>query len=743
MTRCVLIIGFLVLGFVLQAQNLVYRDTTPAVFENGVKLKMPWAGGINFASFTPIDLNADGKLDLAAFDKISGSGGKLRTYLNVGGTGEANYLHSFTYQEDFPAVTDWALFFDYNYDGKADLFTYTTGGIKVFKNTSNGATLSFQLEKSLLRSNYNPGGPIPNYSNIPVITVGIPGIADLDNDGDLDILTFSYTGVRVEFHKNMSQEKYGVADSLVFDMVDNCWGDFQESSCMVDLNMCPFMKQYQQAIEANPNKVLHAGSCIMCFDRDGDGDQELLLGDVSCNHPIFVSNEGSASNAHIGDTTALYPNYPNKASTNVIRFNTFPCSYHLDINNDGAKDLIVTPNSISGAENYQSVWYYQNTSTTPTVNFVYQQNNFLQDNMIELGEGAYPVLFDADADGKKDLIIGNLGYFTVNTNKSKLAYYKNIGTNASPSFSLITRDYQNLSSYNIFSMAPTFGDLDGDGDQDLIIGGNNGRVHYFENTAGAGNAAVFSNYTANYQNILGNNLVYPQLFDVDNNGTLDLLLGSLNGKLIYYQNIGTTTTPTFTLVSNNFGNVDVRQLSIGATTGYSTPYMYRDAGVTKLLVGCEVGSIYLYNNIDGNLNGTFQKVDTMLYGINEGTRSAPCYEDITSDGKRDLLVGNYSGGVAFFNSTNVSMVNVKETFYENEVVVFPNPANQVVNISINNHQIETLNISCVDMLGKTIKQWESQQKNITLNVSSFNKGIYFILISNPSGVTISKKIIID
>ena len=190
----------------------------------------------------------------------------------------------------------------------------------------------------------------------------------------------------------------------------------------------------------------------MCFDRDGDGDQELLLGDVSCNHPIFVSNEGSTSNAHIGDTTALYPNYPNKASTNVIRFNTFPCSYHLDINNDGAKDLIVTPNSISGAENYQSVWYYQNTSTTPTVNFVYQQNNFLQDNMIELGEGAYPVLFDADADGKKDLIIGNLGYFTVNTNKSKLAYYKNIGTNASPSFSLITRDYQNLSSYNIFSM---------------------------------------------------------------------------------------------------------------------------------------------------------------------------------------------------------------------------------------------------------------------------------------------------
>ena len=76
-----------------------------------------------------------------------------------------------------------------------------------------------------------------------------------DNFKRLYILTFSYTWVKVEFHKNMSQEKYGITDSLVFDMVDNCWGDFQESSCIVDLNMCPFMKQYPQAIEANPNKV--------------------------------------------------------------------------------------------------------------------------------------------------------------------------------------------------------------------------------------------------------------------------------------------------------------------------------------------------------------------------------------------------------------------------------------------------------------------------------------------------------
>ncbi|MBK6984752.1 MAG: hypothetical protein IPH32_08330 [Bacteroidetes bacterium] len=58
----------------------------------------------------------------------------------------------------------------------------------------------FTLVNSLLRSDYNPFGA-PSLSNIPVSSVGIPGISDLDNDGDLDILTFSVIGVKAEYHK--------------------------------------------------------------------------------------------------------------------------------------------------------------------------------------------------------------------------------------------------------------------------------------------------------------------------------------------------------------------------------------------------------------------------------------------------------------------------------------------------------------------------------------------------------------
>jgi hypothetical protein len=574
--------------------------------------------------------------------------------------------------------------------------------------------------------------------------VGLPGIGDIDGDGDLDILTYSVFGIKIEYHKNMSMELYGNADNLVFKMVDDCWGDMQENSCVVYLSQCPYPKLYNTLINGDANKIAHSGSCIMCIDNDGDGDKDLVLGDVSCTTVEYVDNVGSSSNAHIGDTTKLYPNYPSKGNTTVIKMNSFPCTYNLDVDNDGKKDLLASPNIVAGAENYQSVWYYKNTSSTPSVNFVIQKKNFLQEDMIEVGEGAYPVLFDADADGKKDLIVGNLGYYSVNTNISRLAYYRNIGTNTAPSFSLITKDYQGLSSYNLYSMAPTFGDLDNDGDQDLIIGSTNGRVHYFQNLAGIGNPAVFGNYQSNYQNILGSNFVYPQLFDVDKNGTLDLLLGSQNGRISYWKNTGNVAFPSFTSQSTFLGGVDVKPY--GYSTGYAMPYMYSDAGVTKLMVGSESGNLYLYDNIDGNVLGTYNRVDTTLFKLNEGTRAAPCFEDITNDGKRDLVLGNQAGGLAFFNSANIYGVGINELLDNSNVSIFPNPCNEKLTVSINDNTYEEHTLKLIDVLGKEVYSLNTYNKTIEINCSNLSKGIYMLMLTSKSDnyhQVITKKIIIN
>jgi hypothetical protein len=726
----------------ISSQTTVYRDTIPVYDSNG-KLLSPWAGGLNFSSFTQIDLNSDGKKDIVAYDKICGSGGKLRAFLNVGGVNEAKYLHAFNYQNQFPNVSEWALFFDYNNDGRADLFTYTTGGIKVYKNTSIGQNLSFSLSKSMLLSNYNPAGP-PSITNLYCNAVALPGIADIDNDGDLDILSYSVFGVKIEFHKNMSQELYGTSDSLVFNMVDDCWGDIKENNCSVDLNQCPYMKAYSSLNLDSLNKPLHSGSCIMCFDRNGDGDLDLLLGDISCSDVFFVENEGLSTNAHIGDTTKLFPNYPNKGGSDIIKLNSFPCTYYLDVDNDGFKDLVASPNATAGSENYQSVWLYKNTSATPTVNFVFQKKNFLQEDMIELGEGAYPVLFDADLDGKKDLIIGNLGYYVTNTNKSKLAFYKNIGSLTAPSFSLVTKDYQALSGFNIYSMAPTFGDLDNDGDLDLIIGDNIGQLHYFENTAAVNQPAQFNSHVSFYKSIDVGNSAYPQLVDVNKDGLIDLVIGSQNGKLSYYKNTGTLSSPNFSLQTNFFGEVDVRQTSIGSITGYSMPFLFNDANSLKLLVGSEIGNVYLYDNIDGNLSGVFNRVDTALFKINEGPRCAPYFEDITNDGKRDLFLGNYAGGLAFFNSTNASGVGVKELIDDSFVKIFPNPTSDFINVVFDNDFITEMSIELFDVLGNKLTEEITYNKQKKLSISGLCSGIYFLKIHEKSSTKfLVKKIIIQ
>lgn len=723
------------------SQTSVYRDTIP-VYEAGVKMQNPWAGGINFSSFSSIDLNLDGKNDIVAFDKMSPSGfGKIRAYLNVGPIGNAVYKHAPKYETLLPKVEDWALFFDYNNDGKADIFTYTTGGIRVFKNVSTITTFSFVLSKDLIRSDYNPGGP-PNIANIYSNSIALPGIADVDGDGDLDILTYSVFGVKIEYHKNRSMELYGNADSLKYDFADNCWGDIQESTCAVYLNQCPLKPLYSQIINGSESKILHAGSCLMCFDRDGDGDQDVIMGDVACSEVFYAENGGSSTNAHITDTTALYPNYPLKSSVNRIKFNSFPCTYYLDVDNDGFKDLLASPNSVAGSENYQSVWYYRNTSTTPTVNFSFQKKNFLQDGMIEMGEGAYPVLFDVDADGKKDLIIGNLGYFNGATNISKLAYYRNIGTVSAPSYSLITRDYQNISSYNLYCVAPTFGDLDNDGDKDLVIGQNNGQLAYFENTGSLGTAVFTTSPTVFYKSIDVGSFAFPQLYDIDKNGLLDLIIGSVNGKISYYRNVGTASSPTFSISSSTFGGIDVKHY--GSLSGYSMPHVYDAAGVTKILVGSEFGNIYLYDNIDGNISGTFNRVDTNLFKINEGVRCAPFYEDVTNDGIRDLFLGNHAGGLAFFNSSNVYTVGLSQIDNSILASVYPNPVTDKLYININSATIENLTITLIDVLGKEIYKTKSFNKTLTIDVSFFANGIYFLSIQNENVRTIfNSKIIVD
>lgn len=718
---------FVILSFASFAQLPVARDTI-TVIENGYVLKMPWANGINFSNVSSIDLNWDNKKDLVVFDRLNIYGvGRFRCFINIGNSGELKYKEDWSLSYAFPQVSNWAVFKDYNCDGKEDLFCATSGGIRVYKNVSTVSNFSLQLVKPLIYSDY---GNLKKY-NLYASSVGVPGIVDIDGDGDLDVLTFSAEGTFIQYHKNLSMETYAHCDSLVYEYTDRCWGKISESNCEVNMNQCPLGKGIDERLQ----KVQHAGSCLSCLDSDGDGDQDLIMGDISCQTLEYVHNTGSTFTAALTDTTKLYPNYPNKGSTLQVKLNSFPCAYHVDADGDSKKDLIVTPNS-AGSENAKSVWLYRNTSTTNTVNFQFVKNNFLQDEMIEVGQNSYPVIFDYDQDGLKDLLIGNYGYYTGNSLSARLTLYKNTGSATLPTYSLISRDYCSLSTRTLTNgmplnnVVPTIGDVDGDGDQDMCIGTSNGQIHWLENTAGPGNPCNFSVFKQNPFNFTtSSGGAAPQLFDLDGDGKLDLLIGMQNGNIAWYKNKG-TALPSFSLMTNSLGNVDVKtDPGLFGYDGYAVPFFYRDNSTVKLLVGSFSGYIFQYD-ASTPLASSYIKLSSRVNAYNEGTQSTLAYEDVNGDGKRDLIIGNGGGGLNFFSSNSI-YVDVKE--YDHGITsqhlsLFPNPNKGLLNFKSDWVGFQKASLVIFDITGKALIRATFVANNQTLDISDLNAGIYFVNI---------------
>jgi hypothetical protein len=279
-----------------------------------------------------------------------------------------------------------------------------------------------------------------------------------------------------------------------------------------------------------------------------------------------------------------------------------------------------------------------------------------------------------------DLIVGNYGIPNSScTYFSKLTAYKNIGTASQPKFSLFSRDYASIGAYNLTNMIPTFGDIDDDGDIDMVIGASDGRLYFFQNNAAAGLPANFTLNTALFSSFVSGLNCAPQLIDVNRDGKLDLLIGRSNGRLNYHKNFGTTSNPAFSIdtVNANFGGVNVTP--VNTSTGNSFPALWDDNGSYKLLVGASDGKIFYFTNIDGNLNGNFTIADSTLQDIYEGSRAAPAIFDINYDGQKDMILGNYSGGLHFYIGDTTAFIDgLNMQKLSNELQVYPNPANDKV-----------------------------------------------------------------
>jgi hypothetical protein len=700
------------------SQMILNRDTSLTITENGIAFSSAFSGGINSGQFSEIDLNLDGTMDLVVFDK---SGNKISPFINDNG----NYIYAPKYRSAFPKVHDWMLLADYNCDGKNDIYTYSSGGMAIYENTST-TNLSFSLITSLVLSDY---GSIN--LNIYISPVDIPAIADIDYDGDLDILTFSIIGGFIEYHKNMAMELTGNCDTVAFEFSESCWGLFYEGLNSYILN-CPNCQCPQIT---NPNtansKQKHAGSTLLAIDIDNDNDKDLVLGDVSYNNLNLLINGGDNQNALMISVDSVFPQ--NHSNTIAADMHVYPATYYLDVTNDGVKDLIVTTNSQNNSENFESSWLYKNAGQTNNPDFNFVQTNFLQSDMIDLGKSAFPTFYDYNNDSLLDLVVGNYGYhFAYNDPISSLALFENTGTKDIPKYDLIDRDWQGISTVNlntnlnipVLNISPTFGDLDGDGDKDMLLGDADGELHYFTNQAGNFNITV-----PNYFSIDVGYFSQPQLMDVDRDGLLDIIIGEQDGSINYCPNSGTITNAAFDTIIKNWGGIDVDTSYIN--TGYSSPKLIDSNGVYQLFVGSYTGTIYQFTNIDGNLSGQFSPVYSTAANLWDGGKCAFALADINNDNQPEMILGNLSGGIAYFSSDTLlndtsitNTLNNKQTNFS----IYPNPASS--KITIESSEIGIIKI--INLLGKTIYKARKSSYLTEINTSQFAKGIYILQLNGMS-----------
>ena len=744
--ECRLILLFLILFQVGRGQpTVLLRDTTVAVYHNNIRLQNAWTGGINTATFGTMDLNGDGRLDLVEFDA---SAARLSTFLNDGSSNGNPYRYAPSYIPVFPSnLEGWIRTFDYDQDGDMDLFTYYVGGIAVYRNDYSPLTgLVFTPVTQQIQTFYGSFS-----TNIFVSRVNAPALADLDSDGDMDILSFSISGNWVEHHRNYAVDS-SAAGSLLLYNIPTCWGYFVLSNlsnaailppvlpaCPL-LPANPFLRNSESVEERHSRGTYtqimdarrrHAGSSLLAFDKDGDGDKDLLNGDILSNNLLFLENCGNPDSAWICAQDTFYPSYDVPAMMEDVAGPNY-----FDADNDGSKDLVISNFFVTG-EDFVNVKFYKNTTNNQTNVFAHVNDRWLVDGMIETGTGAHPVFHDVDQDGLTDLLIGNDYYFNGGVPIGKIAWYRNISASGKAAYSLMTTDFAGLSGTGLIGLYPAFGDLDGDNDQDMLVGESGGTLVYYQNISGPGNPSNFILTQPVYQSInVGDNAV-PQLIDVDRDGLLDLLIGERSGVINYYRNTGNSAVPVFQLMTANFGGVDVTKA--GSFAGFSAPLLFDAGSGYEMLVGSMSGYIHHYGNIDGNLNGTFTLIDSMYQSIFEPMIAVPAMSDVDGDGRFDLAVGVLSGGVVLY--TQDSLVSVYESPSAPYFECFPNPADDFINIRLYGTGRDPLVLELLDVRGQVVLSSRIINNLFQIDVSELSSGFYLCRISSPSMSFASKLVV--
>ncbi|HVN37582.1 MAG TPA: VCBS repeat-containing protein [Myxococcota bacterium] len=453
--------------------------------------------GIDVGGFSTIaagDLDGDGDPDFVASEEFGS--GAIHYFQNTGTalvpsvverTGTANPFNGLS-----AGATPRLALGDIDHDGDLDLVSGENYGnsLRYYENTGTPIAPAF-VERTGTR---NPFAAV-------VAGRSAPALGDLDHDGDLDLVVADFYGVFRYFQNT---------------------GDAVHPAFV------------ERTGSGNPLDGFDVGSFATAAlgDLDGDGDLDLLAGDEPTGTFHYLENTGNprapAFRVRTGWDNPLHGETPGADSTPAL----------VDL--DGDHDLDLVSGNLNGTfvsyQNLQGSGIARTGAANPFDFFT------MPDARVGL-----PALGDLDGDGDLDAVVGVAYGIQTGT----FLYLENTGSADSPAFVQRTGSANPLDGLGVgFVATPTLGDLDGDGDLDLVSGEYHGTLLYFENT-GTPTSPSFLQRTGTANPLNGKNAGQqsaPALADLDGDGDLDVVCGhygAINTRFAYYENTGSASTPAF------------------------------------------------------------------------------------------------------------------------------------------------------------------------------------------------------
>jgi hypothetical protein len=410
----------------------------------------------------------------------------------------------------------------------------------------------------------------------------LPQFVDIDGDADLDLFISAADG-RLSFFENVGgpqthQFRWMTDD---YDSLNvNNWFYFADIDADGDFDLyhanqgikltfyrnigskndAQFARETNAVLDSNGNEVFNEFTSIPAFaDIDADNDFDFFSG-LSIGTIVLYRNVGTPQAPVFGFETDRWENLL------IFSFGKSSGRPQLPM---GANDPQHGASGIDfvdldgdrdqdffyGDLFHRGVYYLRNDGVPQDPQVAITDTLFPQSQpLITLGYNV-PRFADIDADGDPDFFAASL-----NQDKDNFIFLKNVGTPLTPQFEHVTANFMTMIDIGSNS-APALADIDADGDQDLFIGNVDGRLVFYENI-GTATAPAFRWMTDAFQNIrLDGFAATPAFADVDNDGDFDLFIGSFLGKVAFFENRGSPQLSDFTLITTEFASIDVGNAS--------------------------------------------------------------------------------------------------------------------------------------------------------------------------------------